>query len=111
VICTETPSKTIGLGRADKRRVQFQPFLGVAPRRYQTAFRMMKRKDDIGTAVAGFDPERSPLPDEGADGRWDVGAHIDREIKALVDINEWLPKVEKDLGELANQRRIAAAVK
>jgi deoxycytidylate deaminase len=104
--------QTTGLGRADKRRVQFQPFLGVAPRRYQTAFRMTKRKDDTGTAVPEFDPGRSPrLPDEGADGQWDVGAHIDREIKALVDINEWLPRVEKELGELASARRTRAAAK
>lgn len=104
--------QTTGLGRADKRRVQFQPFLGVAPRRYQTAFAMTKRKDDSGTAVADFDPERSPrLPDEGSNGQWDVGAHIDREIKALVDINEWLPKVERKLDELAKERRLASVAK
>jgi deoxycytidylate deaminase len=104
--------QTTGLGRIDKRRVQFQPFLGVAPRRYQTAFAMTKRKDDRGTVVPSFDPERSPkLPDEGVDGRWDVGAHIDRETKALVDIDTWLPRVEQELDELAASRNTSTAAK
>lgn len=95
--------QTSGLGRLDKDKVHFYPFLGVAPRRFQTAFAMTKRKDEkTGRVLAGVDASRSPrLPDEGPDGRWDVSAHIDRENKAITQtdgsealgIQGWLPRV------------------
>jgi len=99
--------QSTGLGKLDKRKVHFQPFLGIAPRRYQTAFSMPVRKDTrTGKVVPTNDPSRSPrLPDEGPQGQWDVAAHLDREIKALVDIEVWLPKVEKELAA-ANASRV-----
>jgi cytidine deaminase len=91
--------QTTFLSRLDKKKVHFQPFLGIAPRRYPTAFAMPRRKDEkTGRIEAAFDPLRSPrLPDEGPDGRWDVAAHIDREKLAILDIGGWLPDVVDEL--------------
>jgi hypothetical protein len=33
---------------ADRRKVVFRPFVGVAPSRYTDVFTMLKRKDDLG---------------------------------------------------------------
>jgi hypothetical protein len=90
--------QTTGLSHLDESKLRFLPFLGIAPRRYQTAFAMTTRKNKTGKVNKAIDHQRSPrIPDNGIDGRWDVAAHIDREKKAIVDIDQWLPIVTEEL--------------
>lgn len=71
-----------GEGPSDK--VPFEPFQGVAPRRYLDAFTMPTRKGVDGSAVVADDRLRSPrlfLGDE--EGEWQAGSYIVRKVGAL----------------------------
>jgi deoxycytidylate deaminase len=65
-------------------KVPFQPFRGVAPRRYLDAFTMTKRKNADGKAVAADDTLRSPRLFPGdEEGIWEAGNYILMERNAL----------------------------
>ena len=76
-------------GEGPAGKVPFQPFLGVAPRRYLDAFTMTRRKGDDGRAVVADNVARSPRLDpeeEGGSwepGTWEAGTYIVREQNAL----------------------------
>jgi hypothetical protein len=71
-------------GEAPASKVPFEPFLGVAPRRYVEAFTAPKRKNADGTAVQADDKLRSPRLYPGDDeGIWEAGTYIVREQNAL----------------------------
>ena len=65
-------------------KLHFEPFLGVAPRRYLQAFTAGRRKDADGKAVPAEDRDRSPRLLEGDEsGEWDAATYIVREQHAL----------------------------
>lgn len=69
-----------------QNKVPFEPFRGVAPRRYLEAFTMPKlRKNPDGSAVLADDTLRSPRLFQGdEEGEWQAGSYIVRETGALV---------------------------
>ena len=65
-------------------KVPFEPFRGVAPRRYLEAFTMSKRKNPDGSAVLADNTLRSPRLFQGdEEGEWQAGSYIVRETNAL----------------------------
>lgn len=65
-------------------KVPFEPFQGVAPRRYLEAFTMSRRKNAHGSAVLADDTLRSPRLFQGdEEGEWQAGSYIVRETNAL----------------------------
>jgi Deoxycytidylate deaminase len=77
-------------GSVDNRKIPFIPFLGVAPRRYLSAFQAPRdRKSGDGKAIPRH--EGSPrLLIEDERGEWDLSTHIVREVHALEIAKNWL---------------------
>jgi deoxycytidylate deaminase len=70
-------------------KLPFEPFVGVAPRRYVEAFTMGKRKDKDGKAFPFDDRNRSPRLFPGDDDHiWEAGTYIVREQNALKVVAE-----------------------
>ena len=87
-------------GEGPSTKVPFQPFRGVAPRRYLDAFTMPTRKGDNGAAVAADDTLRSPrlfLGDE--EGEWQAGSYIVREVGALQKAGDIFKEPDELSGE------------
>lgn len=79
--------RTAGSGGLDS--IPFLPFIGVAPRRYSSAFSApMRRKDKTGVAVPRY--AQSPrLTQEDETGEWDVSTHLAREQRAVEIVAEF----------------------
>jgi len=86
-------------------KVVFEPFVGIAPKRYQHLFYGLKRKEDNGEKV-GFDP-KTAIPrladDDPPELALEQLGYSVRETALRASINQFLPTATPSLTELPEE--------